>query len=100
MNSAQAKDTSAGGFELDGLEGRRLLSFVFVSTGGGLVFSVGSGSDHHHHVDHHHHHHHTGVSVTVTTVDHTHLDPATDAFQTLFPTHFPALPMPSFMPMH
>lgn len=82
-------------FELEGLEGRRLLSFVFVSSGNGLVVSVGGG--HHHH---HHHHNHVVVVMTTTTVDHTHLDPATDAFQTLFPTHFPALQMPSFMPMH
>jgi hypothetical protein len=111
MSSAHGKATasSASGFELEGLEGRRLLSFIFVSSGGGLfisgsfgsggglVVSVGGSGHHHHH--HGGHHHHTTVSVSVN-VDHTHLSPATDAFQTLFPTHFPALPLPSFMPMH
>ena len=100
MSGAQRTSVTpspVGSFEIEGLESRQLLSFVFVSSGGGLLFSVGSGGHHHH--DHVSHHHHSGVSIVVSFNNHTTLFPITDAPQTLFPAHFPALPLPSFMPM-
>jgi len=98
-----------GSFEMEGLEGRRLLSFFFISSGGGLfiggssgsgglVFSVGDGGHHNGGGHHHGGHHHTGIFITVN-FNQTTLSPITDAAQTLFPVHFSALALPSFMPM-